>query len=137
LIISKLQIAKYEMGQLGALQFAFPNSQFESLYLFFRNLDDFAYVVAGSIMTAVGTRAMRHPEFMTVGALRERARREMIMGPPPIAARLGVSTFWIWHLRTPIFETPLDLKQRIQIWINFLLRTIAVLAVQIRPANRT
>jgi hypothetical protein len=40
---------------------------------------------------------MGHSQFVTVGTLGKRARRQMIMSATAVTACFGVSTFWIWH----------------------------------------
>ena len=103
-------------------------------FLFFGDFDDFAFLV----IAAMGTGAMRHSQFVTIGTLGKRARRQVIVSATAIAACFGVSTFWIRHsLRTPVFQPPLDFKQRVQIWIELLFRTVAALQIQIRPALGT
>lgn len=50
------------------------------------------------VETAFRTGTMRHLGFMTVGALCRGAHMKKIMGAALVAARLGMTAFWIRHL---------------------------------------
>jgi hypothetical protein len=64
----------------------------------------------------------------------------MIVRPAAITPRLRMSSFWIWHVLTPLlplFQPPLEFQQRIHMRIEILFRAIAFAAIPVRPAMRT
>src|SRR2546427_2383961 len=50
-----------------------------------------------AIIAAVRTGLMGQLGFVAMRALGQRLRNQEIVGSPPVASRLGVSSFWIWH----------------------------------------
>ena len=62
--------------------------------LFLGGLDDFPFFVKAAMRTG----AMRHAQFVAIGALGKRARRQMIVCAAAIAPRFRMSSFWIWHM---------------------------------------
>jgi hypothetical protein len=62
--------------------------------LFLSGFDNFPFLV----IAAVRTRAVRHAQFVAIRTFGEGARCQMIMRPPAIPPRFGVSSFWIRHI---------------------------------------
>src|SRR6266566_4660294 len=50
-----------------------------------------------AIIAAVRAGLMGQLGFVAMRALGQRLRNQEIVGSPPVASRLGVSSFWIWH----------------------------------------
>ena len=80
----------------GAVSDGIPERE-SRLDRFFR-LDD----VAAAVLAAGGTSAMRQLRFTTVRADGHRRPTQSVVGAAAVAARLGVTSFWIGHLLVPL-----------------------------------
>src|SRR5262245_35075056 len=88
------KISDFGLRMSDSEQIRHPQS--EIVFLFLGSLDDFPVLV----IAAVRTGPMRHTQLVAIGALGKRTCSQVIMRPPTVAAGFGMSSFWIWHIRS-------------------------------------